>query len=150
MKHYHDAHLLPTELPTLQSGQRIRVLDHTNKSWIPGKVVRRENTPRSYLIATNTGSILRRNRSQLRNTIDGSSEGNHRHANNDETQQTTPHKQVTFAIRNAIDSTNNAPSTQSTIQRNALTSKQPLPNRNSKYPTTRYGRQIRIPSRFKE
>ena len=85
-------------------------------------------------------------------TIDGSPKGNHRHSNNDETQQTTPHKQVIFAIRDATDSTNtnSAPSTQSTIQRNALTSKQPLPNGNSKYPTTPYGRQIRIPSRFKE
>ena len=57
-----------TELPPLQRGQPIRVYNPELKSWQPGNVITPAKEPRSYVVRTEKGSTLRRNRSQLRET----------------------------------------------------------------------------------
>ena len=55
-----------TDLQPLYVGQRVRILDKVNKTWCPGTVVGKHDSPRSYTVETPNGTILRRNRSQLR------------------------------------------------------------------------------------
>ena len=54
------------ELQPLYAGQPIRIRDEVMKMWQEGSVIRRLDDPRSYLVATKSGSQLRRNRQQLR------------------------------------------------------------------------------------
>ena len=65
MKETHDKHA-GTELPPLHEGQRVRVLHPQDHTWIPAKVSKVCDEPRSYEVSTPNGSILRRNRSHLR------------------------------------------------------------------------------------
>ena len=55
-------------LPTLLPGQNIRILDQPTKTWMPGSVIQKAHEPRSYLVETESGQQLRRNRHQLRTT----------------------------------------------------------------------------------
>ena len=65
MKDSHDRHA-GKELPSLHVGQRVRVLNHHDNTWLPAEVSKVCPEPRSYEVATPNGSILRRNRSHLR------------------------------------------------------------------------------------
>ena len=54
------------ELPELHGNQAIYVQDPERKPWNPGRVVDQGDTPRSYIIETETGTQLRRNKIHLR------------------------------------------------------------------------------------
>ena len=55
-----------THLPTLYPNQPVRILDQTSRTWIPGSVLNKTAEPRSYIVKTNNGSELRRNRAHIR------------------------------------------------------------------------------------
>ena len=52
------------ELPKLRIGDTVRIYDH--KSWSrQGTVIQKHNSPRSYNVRTNKGTVIRRNRKDL-------------------------------------------------------------------------------------
>ncbi|XP_014675601.1 PREDICTED: endogenous retrovirus group K member 6 Pol protein-like [Priapulus caudatus] len=65
-KHYHDRGT--KQLPALEPGSRVRVLSDDGKIWREKGVVIREVANRSFMIQTDRGSDLRRNRSVLLKT----------------------------------------------------------------------------------
>ena len=62
--HYYNRHT--KELPELHKDQAIHVQDPVRKTWNPAKIISRGETPRSYIVETETGAQLRRNRIHLR------------------------------------------------------------------------------------
>ena len=62
--HYYNRHT--KELPEPHKDQAIHVQDPVWNPWNPAKVIRRGETPRSYIAETETGAQLRRNRIHLR------------------------------------------------------------------------------------
>ena len=54
------------EIPGLLQGQQIRVREPMTKTWIPGAIMQRSTQPRSYIVSTEKGQILRRNRQHIR------------------------------------------------------------------------------------
>lgn len=63
-KKYFDQH--STELSPLMTGQYVRFQDHVTGLWNPATVVGKCPEPRSYMIETPNGSVLRRNRRHIR------------------------------------------------------------------------------------
>ena len=61
---YYNRHT--KELPELHKDQAIYVPDHVKKTWNPAKVISQGDTPRAYIVETETGAQLRRNRIHLR------------------------------------------------------------------------------------
>ena len=62
-KHYSDRHA--RDLPPLSTGQPIRIQDQSSHLWKPASVQEVCDEPRSYVVATPTGSVLRRNRRHI-------------------------------------------------------------------------------------
>ncbi len=58
-QHAHD-------LPPLIPGQPVRIQDQNSGNWTPAKVTQKCSEPRSYVVKTPSGSILRRNRKHIR------------------------------------------------------------------------------------
>lgn len=50
----------------LQEGQNVTVYDHQKKEWQPGVVVRKHESPRSYIIRNRQNNLVRRNRVDLK------------------------------------------------------------------------------------
>jgi hypothetical protein len=61
-KHAHD-------LPPLISGESVTVQNHLNKQWSPAVVRSVCSEPRSYIVESQNGSTLRRNRRDIRTTV---------------------------------------------------------------------------------
>ncbi|XP_029640437.1 uncharacterized protein K02A2.6-like [Octopus sinensis] len=55
-------------LPEILGGQHVHTQDPITKTWIPAQVVSRAENPRSYIIETESGRQLRRNRAHIRPT----------------------------------------------------------------------------------
>lgn len=53
-------------LSALYPNQPVRILDQASHTWLPGSVVHKSSEPRSYVVKTDSGSELRRNRSHIR------------------------------------------------------------------------------------
>ncbi|UYV66017.1 hypothetical protein LAZ67_3006202 [Cordylochernes scorpioides] len=72
MKFYFNRHA--RDLPSLENGQTVLV--RKEKQWSPAKVIAPEVHPRSYLLEDTKGSVLRRNRRDLRpaDTLSGPTE----------------------------------------------------------------------------
>ena len=69
MKDQHDKTSRTEDLPSLYTGQAVRILHHQKKTWCPGKIVSKCNEPRSYVMETPNGTRLRRNRAHLRELV---------------------------------------------------------------------------------
>ena len=54
------------ELSQLSPGQNIRILQHETGKWLPAIVAKQCKEPRSYIVETPNGQILRRNRAHIR------------------------------------------------------------------------------------
>ena len=65
MKTNHDKYAGP-DLSSLYEGQRVRILNPDTKAWDPAVVTKVCKEPRSYEVKTPNGSVLRRNRSHIR------------------------------------------------------------------------------------
>ncbi|GFS27367.1 endogenous retrovirus group K member 11 Pol protein [Elysia marginata] len=65
-KHYYDTHT--KELPVLQPNSKVTVLDTTTGKWSPATVMKHSGEPRTYVVQTDSGQILCRNRLHLRET----------------------------------------------------------------------------------
>ena len=63
-KQYHDRQA--RDLPPLRSGQTVSILDPNSGRWTPATVAEKCHEPRSYIVRTPNGSILRRNRRHIR------------------------------------------------------------------------------------
>ena len=63
-KHYHDQHA--KDLSPLTEGQQVTVQDHVTGKWSPATIHSKCEEPRSYLVKTQNGSCLRRNRKFIR------------------------------------------------------------------------------------
>ncbi|XP_030831434.1 uncharacterized protein LOC115920236 [Strongylocentrotus purpuratus] len=134
MKETHDRHAGP-DLPPLHVGQPVRVLHPKDHTWIPAKVSKVCDEPRSYEVSTPNGGILRRNRSHLRE-IPSSTNPTPKRVRFDEdytssTQAETPQQ--------------NGNNHQPTPETQNIQSKGPTSNSQT---TTRYGRNIRTPARY--
>ena len=55
-----------SDLKPLYSGQPVNIYRPETKTWTPGSIVSRTSQPRSYIVSTEEGTQLRRNRVQLR------------------------------------------------------------------------------------
>ena len=64
-KHYHDKYS-SKDLKSLKPGQKVAVLH--DKKWIPGTVIEKHQTPRSFVVETPSGNKLRRNRRHINTT----------------------------------------------------------------------------------
>ena len=64
-KKYHDIRCSKC-LKSLEPGQNVAILH--DKKWIPGTVLNKHPTPRSYVVETSSGSKLRRNRQHINTT----------------------------------------------------------------------------------
>lgn len=53
-------------LPDIDPGQNVTVFNHITKNWDPGQILRKHESPRSYIVQTEHGEIIRRNRVDLR------------------------------------------------------------------------------------
>ena len=56
-------------LPSLYTGQAVRILHHQMNTWCPGKIVSKCDEPRSYVVESPNGTRLRRNRAHLRELV---------------------------------------------------------------------------------
>ena len=63
-KRQYDEHA--KDLPNLIAGQRVRVQDQDTRRWSPAIIRQACAEPRSYIIETSTGQVLRRNRRHLK------------------------------------------------------------------------------------
>ena len=63
-KAYYDQHA--KDLPDIQIGQHVRMHDKDTNRWSPAVVTQMCTEPRSYIIKTPSGQVLRRNRKHLR------------------------------------------------------------------------------------
>ena len=61
----HDQRAGP-EIPALLAEQRVRILNKETYHWSPGEIVAKCTEPRSYIVQTPNGTMLRRTRSHLR------------------------------------------------------------------------------------
>jgi len=66
-KHYHDRHV--HDLPPLIPGEAVTVQNHVSKRWSPAVVKSVCPEPRSYIVEAENGSVLRRNRRDIRTTV---------------------------------------------------------------------------------
>lgn len=62
-KHHFDQHA--HDLPPLSVGQQVRIQDQSTHHWVPASVKEVCTEPRSYVVATPSGSTLRRNRRHI-------------------------------------------------------------------------------------
>ena len=63
-KRQYDEHA--KDLPNLIAGQWVRVQDQDTRRWSPAIIRQACAEPRSYIIGTPTGQVLRRNRRHLK------------------------------------------------------------------------------------
>ena len=56
------------ELPQLYAGQHVRFQQQPSSKWTPARIVREAAEPRSYLLETSDGSVLRRSRHHIAET----------------------------------------------------------------------------------
>lgn len=56
-------------LVELRPNENVTIYNHVNKTWEPGQIIDRHNTPRSYIVRDKTGNSLRRNRLDLRKSL---------------------------------------------------------------------------------
>ena len=66
MKTRHDYSSQNINLPPLYPGQHVTIMNKADKTWYPGIIIRKDKTPRSYIVETPNGARLRRNRAHLR------------------------------------------------------------------------------------
>ena len=129
----HDRHA-GTELPVLHAGQRVTILNKETHLWSPGEIVSKCAEPRSYIVKTTNGTMLRRTRAHLRAL---QSENIH----NEATEYTR--RRVTFREHNTDEQQVATPVT--------TTGEPPPDEATSLAPAIRRsGRIIRKPSRFQE
>ena len=64
-KFYHDKHT-QEELPPLYSGQQVRVQPPQTGTWQPATIHSKSHEPRSYILETPNGNLIRRNRIHIR------------------------------------------------------------------------------------
>ena len=65
-KAYHDTHA--HNLRPLEAGQPLRIQDHVSSRWNKASITERCEQPRAYLVESENGNILRRNRIHIRET----------------------------------------------------------------------------------
>ncbi len=65
-KNYYDQHA--RDLSHLVPGQEVRIQDHRTKGWEQGVIRRQCQEPRSYVVESENGSWLRRNRRHIQTT----------------------------------------------------------------------------------
>ena len=65
-KAYHDTHT--HNLRPLEAGQPVRIQDHVSGRWNKASITERCEQPRAYLVESENGNILRRNRIHIRET----------------------------------------------------------------------------------
>ena len=137
MKHDHDKHA-GQELPKLSVGQRVRMLNTDDNTWIPAKVSRVCEEPRSYEVTTPNGKTLRRNRSHLREMFTSQTQ-------NDTSSTTTPDPR-----RIDLDEEETQNEANHHTPQNADNSERTQNTQSDRHTyTTRYGRQIHRPDRFR-
>ena len=63
-RYFYNKHCGKKSLPQLNDGQKV-IIEH-NKYVVPGKVIKKHHTPRSYIVETDERRRLRRNRKHLK------------------------------------------------------------------------------------
>ena len=146
MKTYHDKSARKSDLSQMFTGQEVRILDKTNKTWCPATVIRKCDEPRSYIVQTPNGTTLRRNRSHLRemSTIP------RRLDFNDQTPQPIVHTPQPLSHQQHDQPSSTLPSTPQRRVHHSPTQQPELPRATSPRDQriTRSGRVVKIPSRY--
>ena len=125
-KEYHDRRA--KDLPPLKAGQAVSIQDPTSGRWTPATVKEKCLEPRSYVVHTPNGSILRRNRVHIRDLEPAK-------------------KTVTFDLNPSPDPQASPPSIPPAPT--SPSPQQPLSQKTQEQPyTTRSGRLVRKPERL--
>ena len=140
MKADHDRHA-GQELPQLSVGQKVRTLNPDDNTWFPAQVSRICEEPRSYEVTTPNGGTLRRNRSHLREIY-----ASDRPKHSENSNAATP-KPRSMQFENEEEVAEDTHADTHTPQARWRSSENPNPQSNTY--TTRYGREIHRPARFK-
>lgn len=139
-KKYHDRSGAK-DLPPLMSGQTVTVQDQQSGLWSPATVLDKCPEPRSYIIETARGSIMRRNRQHLRGVPPRD-----KHVHFEDTPSVP--ENVPIAANPQPASASKQPVSAPTLTPDAsLTQDAPRQNANEQY-RTRSGRAIKKPKHF--
>ena len=57
------------DLVELSPNENVTIYNHVNKTWEPGKILEKHATPRSYVVENSQGNVVRRNRVDLRKSV---------------------------------------------------------------------------------
>ena len=131
--------------PPLYSGQDIRILNKETKRWEPGQVVNKASTPRSYNVRTYTGNTLRRNRIDLRERVQGEETSTCKARDAPTQQQPCGPKEIPAPDRSTSASIQSSSVPQAPLDNQMLVAESP-----PSYSTTRSGREVRMPLRYRE
>ena len=134
-----------SDLPPLYSGQDIRILNKETKRWEPGQVVNKASTPRSYNVRTYTGNTLRRNRIDLRERVQGEETSTCKARDAPTQQQPCGPKEIP-----APDRSTSANIQSSSVPQAPLDNQMHVAESPPSYSTTRSGREVRMPLRYRE
>lgn len=147
-KHYHDKYS-SKDLKSLKPGQKVAVLH--DKKWIPGTVIEKHQTPRSFVVETPSGNKLRRNRRHINTT---------KADLHQREEISEPEILLRYETQRNQPSENPQISQNQSVQRNESrssiqTSKNTSPEKNQSVESagvrsTRSGREIRAPTKYKD
>ena len=133
-----------SELPPLYKGQPIRIYRPETKTWLPGSVIAHAPEPRSYIVSTEEGTQLRRNRVQLRQTPLNS--GTVPMVGHDRSNSSLPYTSPP-QTDSGISVTNQTSPKPATPTKPSLSTN---PGASDGSYRTRYGRSIKAPTRFQD
>ena len=159
-KLYHDKHS-SKEFKSLSQGQKVAVLH--DKKWIPGTIVKKYQTPRSYVVETPSGTKLRRNRRHI-NTTKANLQGEEKELEPEiHLRYENPRKESTENGSHLSENvSSNQSESRSVVQsesgssvesRSPVKIRSPVKTRsvsNSNVKVTKSGREVHVPIKFKD
>ena len=153
-KLYHDKRS-SKELKSLSQGQKVAVLH--DKKWVPGTIVEKHQTPRSYVVETPSGTKLRRNRRHI-NTTKANLQGGEKELEPEihlryETPRKKSTENVSHASENVSTNQNESRSVVQSESRSPVKIRSPIKTRSvssSNVKVTKSGREVHVPAKFKD
>lgn len=153
-KLYHDKRS-SKELKSLSQGQKVAVLH--DKKWVPGTIVEKHQTPRSYVVETPSGTKLRRNRRHI-NTTKANLQGGEKELEPEihlryETPRKKSTENVSHSSENVSTNQNESRSVVQSESRSPVKIRSPIKTRSvssSNVKVTKSGREVHVPAKFKD
>ena len=136
-KHYFDQGT--RTLSHLQDGENVRI--RQGSKWEPATVVKKHNSPRSYIVKTTGGQVYRRNRRHLLKTKETSFPGTPDDTQSEHTGRVGQGTLPSADPPSPTPDCSTVPPSPKVVTDNTV---------NSPVTTTRYGRPVRMPKRYIE